>query len=79
MKVYWNWSRFGITILVYLNNILTRKLLNGDVETILYTDFVLQGPYEVGNVILGFDGVTQIMLALAGSTNSMHQVGHLVN
>ena len=33
-----------------------------------------QGPYEVGNIILGFDGVTQIMLALANSENPMHQV-----
>lgn len=34
----------------------------------------LQGPYEVGNIILGFDGVTQIMLALANSDNPLHQV-----
>ncbi|KAK3087864.1 hypothetical protein FSP39_011661 [Pinctada imbricata] len=43
------------------------------VEAIKAISTLLQGPFEVGNVILGFEGVTQIMLALANSTNSMHQ------
>lgn len=40
----------------------------------MYVLFYKQGPYEVGNIILGFDGVTQIMLALANSDNPLHQV-----
>lgn len=43
-------------------------------QLLMYVLFYKQGPYEVGNIILGFDGVTQIMLALANSDNPLHQV-----
>ena len=38
---------------------------------------VFQGPFDVGNMILSFEGVTQIMMALAQSDRSMHQVSCL--
>ncbi|XP_048728243.1 protein unc-45 homolog B-like [Ostrea edulis] len=49
------------------------SLFESKVEAIKCISSLLQGPYEVGNIILGFDGVTQIMLALANSDKSMHQ------
>ncbi|XP_061176890.1 protein unc-45 homolog B-like [Saccostrea echinata] len=49
------------------------SLFESKVEAIKCISSLLQGPYEVGNIILGFDGVTQIMLTLANSDNPMHQ------
>lgn len=49
------------------------SLFESKVEAIKCISSLLQGPYEVGNIILGFDGVTQIMLALANSDNPLHQ------
>ena len=35
----------------------------------------LQGPYEVGSMLLGIEGVVQIMFTLASSDNMHYQVG----
>lgn len=39
----------------------------------VFTD-LLQGPYEVGNMLLGIEGVVQIMFTLANSDNIHYQV-----
>ena len=40
--------------------------------------FLFQGPFEVGNMILGFEGVTQMMLGLASSDRPLHQVRQML-
>ncbi|KAL3889632.1 hypothetical protein ACJMK2_001968 [Sinanodonta woodiana] len=47
--------------------------LDSKVEAVKAISTLLQGPFEVGNMILGFEGVTQLMLALANSDISIHQ------
>lgn len=47
--------------------------IDSKVEAVRAISMLLQGPFEIGNMILGFDGVTQLMLALAHSDRSIHQ------
>jgi hypothetical protein len=44
------------------------------VEAVRAISMLLQGPFEIGNMILGFEGVNGIMLALAQSDRAIHQV-----
>ena len=46
--------------------------MNTHIRSSIY--LLLQGPHEVGNMILGFEGVTQIMIGLASSDRVLHQV-----
>jgi len=41
---------------------------------VYFTHTLFQGPFEIGNMILGFEGVTEVMLALAQSDRTLHQV-----
>ena len=44
--------------------------MNTHIRSSIY--LLLQGPHEVGNMILGFEGVTQIMIGLATSIIHEH-------
>ncbi|KAL5014688.1 hypothetical protein ScPMuIL_008958 [Solemya velum] len=49
------------------------EIFESKVEAIKAVSTLLQGPFEVGNMIMGFEGVSQVMMALANSANSEHQ------
>ncbi|XP_063406665.1 protein unc-45 homolog B-like isoform X1 [Mytilus trossulus] len=57
----------------FFKELFSDELYESKVEAIKAVSTLLQGPYEVGNVILSFEGVTDIMLHLAGSKNPLHQ------
>lgn len=57
----------------FFKDLFSDQLYESKVEAIKAVSTLLQGPYDVGNVILSFEGVTDIMLHLANSKNSLHQ------
>lgn len=57
----------------FFKELFSDQLYESKVEAIKAVSTLLQGPYDVGNVILSFEGVTDIMLHLANSKNSLHQ------
>ncbi|CAG2213903.1 UNC45 [Mytilus edulis] len=57
----------------FFKELFSDDLYESKVEAIKAVSTLLQGPYEVGNVILSFEGVTDIMLHLASSKNPLHQ------
>jgi len=68
-KYYTIWSMANSVTELYFHCKLCLRLKNVS---------VFQGPFDVGNMILSFEGVTQIMMALAQSDRSMHQVSCLI-
>ncbi|XP_055959152.1 protein unc-45 homolog B isoform X2 [Patella vulgata] len=57
----------------YFKDLFTDEILESKVEAIEAISTLLQGPYEVGNMILGTEGVVQLMFALANSETALHQ------
>lgn len=52
--------------------------LDSKVEAVRAISMLLQGPFEIGNMVLGFEGVSGIMLALAQSDRAIHQVYSII-
>ncbi|KAL8594973.1 hypothetical protein ACOMHN_038770 [Nucella lapillus] len=48
-------------------------VMESKIEAIEIISSLLQGPYEVGSMLLGIEGVVQIMFTLAGSDNTHFQ------
>ncbi|XP_033727362.1 LOW QUALITY PROTEIN: protein unc-45 homolog A-like [Pecten maximus] len=57
----------------YFKDLFGDEIFESKIEALKAISTLLQGPYEVGSMILGFEGVTKIMFALADSNNVLHQ------
>ncbi|XP_048256515.1 protein unc-45 homolog B-like [Haliotis rufescens] len=57
----------------FFKDLFSEEDMESKVEAIEGISTLLQGPFEVGNLILGTQGVTQIMFALANSESRLHQ------
>ena len=52
-------------------------MMDSKLEAIMALTALLQGPLEVGNVILAREGVLEILLTMADSGDIIHTVGRL--
>ena len=50
------------------------NIMESKVEAVMALAALLQGPFEIGNSILGRTGVLEMILAMADSDNAMHVV-----
>ncbi|WAR16167.1 UN45B-like protein [Mya arenaria] len=66
-------EKFKGKVSEFFTEMFANEDLDSKVEAVRAISMLLQGPFEIGNMILGFEGVTQIMLALAQSDRIMHQ------
>ncbi|XP_041361777.1 protein unc-45 homolog B-like [Gigantopelta aegis] len=57
----------------YIKDLFGDDIMESKIEAIEAISTLLQGPFDVGNMILGTEGVVQIMFALANSENRLHQ------
>lgn len=57
----------------FFQDLFATEDLDSKVEAVRAISMLLQGPFEIGNMILGFEGVSSIMLALAQSDRAIHQ------
>ncbi|XP_021343460.1 protein unc-45 homolog A-like [Mizuhopecten yessoensis] len=57
----------------YFKDLFSDEIFESKIEAIKAVSTLLQGPYEVGSMILSFEGVTKIMFAMADSSNVLHQ------
>ncbi|ESP02238.1 hypothetical protein LOTGIDRAFT_224978 [Lottia gigantea] len=57
----------------YFKDLFTDEIMESKIEAVEAISTLLQGPYEVGNMIIGAEGVVQLMFALASSENPLHQ------
>ncbi|XP_060594947.1 protein unc-45 homolog B-like [Ruditapes philippinarum] len=57
----------------FFQELFSTEDLDSKVEAVRAISMLLQGPFEIGNMILGFEGVNGIMLALAQSDRAIHQ------
>ncbi|CAH1772776.1 unnamed protein product [Owenia fusiformis] len=57
----------------YFTDNFTDKNIESQVEAVKAVTALLQGPFDIGNHILSREGVLEIMLAMAGSENTLFQ------
>ncbi len=50
------------------------NILESKLEAVMALTALLQGPFDVGNRILGKEGVLEIILAMADSNDAIHTV-----
>ena len=48
--------------------------MESNMEALTAISALLQGPYEVGTDLLNKEGVMQVMVAMAASQDTLHQV-----
>ena len=48
--------------------------MESNMEAITGITALLQGPFEVGNGLIGREGVIDVMVAMAASSDVLHQV-----
>jgi len=65
-------DKFREAVDEYFNDLFSDGIMESKVEAVMALAALLQGPFEVGNAILGKPGVLEIILALADSENAMH-------
>ncbi|KAL4218417.1 Protein unc-45 A [Mactra antiquata] len=66
-------DKFRAKVSAFFQELFANEELDSKVEAVRAISMLLQGPFDIGNMILGFEGVTGIMLALAQSDRVMHQ------
>ena len=49
--------------------------MESNMEAVAAITALLQGPFDVGNGLIGREGVVEVMVAMAGSYDVLHQVG----
>uniref|UniRef100_A0A0B7B3H2 Protein unc-45 homolog B n=2 Tax=Arion vulgaris TaxID=1028688 RepID=A0A0B7B3H2_9EUPU len=57
----------------YFRELFSDGILESKIEAVAALASLLQGPYEVGGMLLGIEGVTELMLTLADSGNPQYQ------
>ncbi|KAK7091996.1 hypothetical protein V1264_009607 [Littorina saxatilis] len=57
----------------FLKDLFGDKNVDSKIEAIEIISSLLQGPYDVGTMLLGMEGVVQIMLTMAASDNTHYQ------
>lgn len=66
-------DKFRAKVSEFFTEMFGNEDLDSKVEAVRAISMLLQGPFDIGNMILGFEGVTSIMLALAQSDRVIHQ------
>lgn len=65
-------DKFRAGVDAYFSDMFGDEIFESKIEAVMALACLLQGPFEIGNYVLGRTGVLEMILAMADSDNAMH-------